>query len=276
MWRTIKTQVQIIFRRKSAAFLFLALLVLVLYNFLSNVKTNSEIIYVTQMFQTEKVLTLSDWSPAGYYLMLYLPILVVLPTCCDYLNDRNSKMLIYVQSRSGKRKYWYGKIVAVFISTLVIFTIPFLLELLISLLCFEKKATGDPSMEEYIVSIEKDRKIFLSALFASNPACYYVLMTLFFGICSAVLAVFNYVVVMLCSFRHKIFAFFPAYLLVYAIHILSNIFHIPFATDYFFIMRLFNENTVNKSYILYFVFLCMLVLFALICTEIKVRKDEII
>lgn len=276
MWRTIKTQVQIIFRRKSAAFLFLALLVLVLYNFLSNVKTNSEIIYVTQMFQTEKVLTLSDWTPAGYYLMLYFPILVVLPTCCDYLNDRNTKMLVYVQSRSGKRKYWYGKILAVFISTLLIFTIPFLLELLISLLCFSKDALGDPSMQDYIASTEKDRKIFLFSLFVSNPACYYALMTLFFGISSAILAVFNYAVVMLFSFRFKIFAFFPLYLLMYVIRILSDTFHVSFETDYFFIMRLYNEDSINKSYILYFVFLCMLVLFALICTEIKVRKDEII
>ena len=276
MWRTIKTQVQIIFRRKLAAFLFLALLVLVLYNFLSNVKTNSEIIYITQMFQTEKVLTLSDWSPAGYYLMLYFPILVVLPTCCDYLNDRNSKMLIYTQSRLGKRRYWYGKICAVFIATLLIFTIPFLLELLISLLCFDRGATGDPSMVEYIISVVEDRKIFLSSLFALNPACYYVVMTLLFGISSAILAVFNYAVVMLFSFRFKIFAFFPVYILMYVIRILRDNFHISFETNYFFIMRLYNENSIHKSYILYFAFLCILVFFAVICTEIKVRREEII
>lgn len=276
MWRTVKTQVQIILRRKSAVFLFLGLIIMVFWNFLSNVQTNAETIYVTQMFQTEKVLTLSDWSMLGYFLMLYFPILVVLPTCCDYLNDRNSRILMYIQSRSGKRKYWYGKICSVFITTLLIFTIPFLLELLASLLCFDVHATGDPSMQEYVVIAALDRKMSFYALFISNPGCYYALMTLFFGISSAVLAVFNYVIVMLCSFRFKIFAFFPAYLLIYGVRILSDFFHVPFETNCFFIMRLFNEDTVHKSYTMYFVFLCMLVVFACICTEIKVRKEEII
>ncbi|MFQ6930340.1 MAG: hypothetical protein ACLRR3_04565 [Eubacterium sp.] len=50
----------------------------------------------------KKMLTLSDNTMVGYFMMQYYPLLVVIPTACVYISERNSGIDTYIQSRVGK------------------------------------------------------------------------------------------------------------------------------------------------------------------------------
>ena len=127
--RSVRMQTAGILRKKTAAVTYLLLMGFVLVNFFLNLWQNHEAQYVTQMFDPVKILTLSDWSYSGFYMRTYFPLLVVLPTACSYLSDRQTRMQVYMEARTGRTSYWMGKFLAVFLATFIIFTLPFLLEL---------------------------------------------------------------------------------------------------------------------------------------------------
>ena len=87
-----------ILKSKSAVLVFFVLMYAVGSNFIINMHRNHDILYVSQMFDITKVLTLSDWSNAGYYIMQYYPLLVVIPTASIYISDKKSGMDIYITS----------------------------------------------------------------------------------------------------------------------------------------------------------------------------------
>ena len=88
---SIKMQLSELFRKKTVVFTFFILLFFVLANFYQNMFHNlyqdEEVKYISQMYDPIKLLTLSDWSTIGYFMMEYYPLLVVLPTACAYLTD---------------------------------------------------------------------------------------------------------------------------------------------------------------------------------------------
>ena len=118
-------------RKKTVVFTFFLVLAFVMANFYHNMFNNNEIQYISQMYDPIKMLTLSDWSVSGYFFMEYFPLLVVVPTSCAYLTDRDTKMKIYIESKTGKGYYWYAKLIVVFLTTFLIFTIPFFIEIML-------------------------------------------------------------------------------------------------------------------------------------------------
>ncbi len=95
--KSVGMQISYLIRSKSAIFVSLVLLASISINFWVNLKRNSEILYVTEMYSFEKMLTLSDWTAVGYFMMEYYPLLIVIPTACAYIIDRNSGVNTYIQ-----------------------------------------------------------------------------------------------------------------------------------------------------------------------------------
>ena len=167
--RSVRMQTAGILRKKTAAVTYLLLMGFMLVNFFSNLWQNHEVQYVTQMFDSVKILTLSDWSYSGFYMRTYFPILVVLPTACSYLSDRQTRIQVYIEARTGRTSYWMGKLLAVFLATFIIFTLPFLLELALNIICFGLKPMGDPSNFPYLDTLAEDSRIFLSGRCVGYP-----------------------------------------------------------------------------------------------------------
>lgn len=262
-------------RNKSAILISLVLLGIISINFISNLNRNNEILYVTEMFSFVKVLTLSDWTMAGYFMMQYYPLLVVIPTACVYISDRNSGINTYIQSRVGKRNYWYGKLISVFVLTLIIFIVPYLIEIVLSVICFSLKSNGDPSGIEFWQSVETEGQYLLSNILLSNRIIYAVIMAMLFGIVSAVLATFNFSITTLPIFKFKILTYFPIYILLFAISLLPKIVKLKFTVDYCFILRMF-ENANAKNYPVYSVFLITLLVVSVFLIELKIKKEELV
>ena len=274
MVKSIRMQMHEMLRKKTVVCTFFILLAFVMVNYDSNLNRYAEIQYVTQMQDPIKLLTLSTWSPRGYFLMVYLPILIVFPTACSYLTDRDTRVKIYIESRVGGRNYWYGKLISVFLTTFLVFVIPFLIEIVLSCVCFDISAVGDPSNFSYIQTVETENQYMFSALWLNNRVLYAIVMTFIWGIVTGILAVFNFSLTTLPFFKYKILTFFPIYILFYVISGISLFLKLNYTTNYFFILRLFDIK--EKNYAVYSKFLMILVLFSVGMIHIKTKKDDIL
>ena len=272
--RSIRMQISSMFKKKEVILIYFVLMIFVSINFISNMMLNKDIIYITEMPDLVKKLTLSDWSLYGYYLMQYYPLLVVVPTACAYLSDRDTKIQTYIQSRTGSRNYWYGKMITVFFTTFILFSLPFFIEMILSFICFCAESSGDPSGFNYLATIENESRYFLSDIFIKNKLLYSIINIFIFGAVSGILALFNFSVTTLPFMKYKIFAFFPIYLMLYLISILNTAFKPAYTINYSIILRMFSDG--KKNYMLYGVVLIFLVILSAFLIEIKIRRDEII
>lgn len=268
--QSIRTQLSHILRSKSSVFVSFVLLVAVAINFIENMNRNYEALYVTEMYDLVKALTLSDWTRVGYFFMQYYPLLVVVPTAGVYISDKKSGVDTYIKSRVGDKNYLFGKMISVFLATLIIFFIPFFVELILSIICFDIRSLGDPSGFEYWQTIERDGDYFLSNIYLSNRILYATIMTGLFGLVSAILATFNFAVTTLPIFKFRLTTYFPIYILFYIIGIVENIVKPKFTMYYAFILRMF-EVTKEKNYFIYAIFLLGLLGISALLIWLKIR-----
>lgn len=273
--KSISMQISYMLRRKSTVFVLLVLLITISINFFINMKTNGGKLYVSQMYSFEKMLTLSDNTMVGYFMMQYYPLLVVIPTACVYISERNSGIDTYIQSRVGKRNYWYGKLLAVFVVIFFVFSFPYIIELICSVFSFSMKSSGDMLGDTYWEIMEQESQYFLSGILLKNRVLYATLMIFIFGMISAILAVFNLAVTTLPIFKSKILTYLPIYILFMGISMLNKFVKLKFTVDYHFILRMFEKST-EKNYPIYLIFLMSLIIVSVILIEIKVKREEII
>lgn len=269
---SIKMQMSEMLRKKTVVFTYFVLLIFVMANFISNMLSYKDVQYVSQMFDPIKMLTLSDWSVSGYFMMEYYPLLVVIPTSCAFLTERGTGVRVYIQSKTGNISYWFGKLISVFLTTLLVFTVPFLIEIALSVICFSMSSNGDPTNMPYYQTIESESQFFLSKILLSSRVLYAITMTMLFGIISGILAVFNFSLTSLRFFKFKIFTFFPIYILFYLIETIEKFKMPEYTLNYFFILRMFNLSPKNN--LLYAMFLMCLLLFSIILIGRKAKKDD--
>lgn len=270
--KSIRLQLTHILSRKETIFTWFILLGFVTWNFISNIIQNQNAVYVTQMYDPVKTLTLSTWSVSGYFMMSFYPLLIAIPTSTIYLNDKNSGEITYLKARYGNKKYMRGKFFGVCIATFLIFTLPFLMEIVLDGICYSKGSVGDPSNFEYIQTAEDVKGYFAYGIFTKNRFLYAVICILLFGVISAVFAGFNYAVSTFKCFKYKIFTFFPIYILFFGIRFLGNTFKGSFTTNYFFILRMFDTNVKNEKVYLIFMLVLFVLSFAII--EVNGRRNK--
>ena len=274
MLNSIKMQMSEMLRKKTVVFTYSILMAFVITNFIINMLNYAKVEYISEMWDPMKVLTLSTWSESGFYLMTFYPILVCIPTSAAYLIDRETRMRLYIQSRTGGRDYWGGKLAAVFLTTFLIFTVPFLIELLLSCICFNITSVGDPSNVRYLDIVGQEYGYFMPKLWLDNRIVYAVLMTIIFGIVAGIFAVFNFSICTLPIFKYKIFTFFPIYVMLHIINIIDSIVAFDFEVNYFFLLRMFDRS--DKADGVYFFFFFMLLLISVLIIRNKIKKDDIV
>lgn len=271
---SLKMQLTNILEKKSTVITFFITMGFMLFNFFENVIRNSKVEYTSQMQEIVKGITLSDWSNSGYFFMQFLPILIVVPTACAYITDKDTRIKVYIESRCGKKCYWYTKILSVFIATFLVFVIPFLIELLMSSICFDITSKGDPSLFEYYQTVELDNRYMFSKLYINNGLLYGIVMTIILCLIFAILATFNFSITTFSIFKFKIFTFFPIYLMLYIIKFIQRVAKLDYSVDYFSLLRLFNFQT--KNYWVYTTFFTALIIISILLINIKIKRDEII
>ena len=250
MIRSIRTNTARILTTIPAILTFAILFGLVLYNFVVQVLTNAEIREASQMNDPLVMLTLSDYSShslgaieggpvslANEYLMLIYPALVAFPVVSLWISDRGSGMVNYVDARSGRKAFWFGKLTAVFFSTFIIFTLPFFLEILLGLISFPASANGVPGVD-YSFQEEYAKLFFLPELWAKSRLLYVILMTFLFGIVSGIFACFGFACSTLPFMRFRVLNFLPVVSVLYGGVLLMQTFFKGTMLNYMFLLRM--------------------------------------
>src|SRR5699024_10701473 len=141
---------------------------------------------VVDMYHPMKLLTLSSYSEYSFYILQYYPLIVVIPAGFSLFADKHLHQFILIQSRVGARNYYFGKLIVVFLVTCFVFTVPFLMEIMLNILVFPRMATGDPSnLSPYDMSNIIKQYLF-SDLYIQSPYLYAIFFTLIFGMFSGV------------------------------------------------------------------------------------------
>lgn len=271
--RNIGNEMSLMLRRPCAVITWLAMCFFVLWNFINNVNTAADHHFISQMYDIAYITTLSMWSKSGFFLMTFYPVLVVLPTATSFFNDTGSRMRIYIEARSGKSAYYFSKFAAVFFSTFIIFTVPFVAELIISFICLPASAHGDPSnFELYKTAVEIYDYPF-SELFINNRFLWLLLAVVLFGMVSGVLAVFNAAVSSSSKIKYAIFTMISVYILLNICSTFQSVFSLEYLTNYFLILRLFERG---KNYMAYAMTLVVLICFSVGIMTAHIKKDELI
>lgn len=262
--------IKVLLKSREAILTFFILLFLVLKNFIENV-----LIFqgrdVTGMYHPMKLLMLSYnrtiySADTAIIFMLLFPFLVVFPAGFSYVKDRQSREEIYLAARLGRRTYYISKLAAAFFSTMIVFTVPFLIEVCLNCISFPLNAAGDFwNLEPYNIEyVNMVKQYLLSGLYVKAPFLYTVLGILLVGCIAGALAVFTVGISYLFKIRYRVILLLPVFLLLNGIALLEE--RLPYqkaAVHWIHYVMLFDDGPKNGWYIVGF-FLVMFA-FALIC-----------
>ncbi len=281
MIRSIRTHTGRILRTIPAQITFFILLGFALYNFIHNVIANADVQYVSQMIDPLKLLTLSDLSDmqrpssqAGYFLMLLYPILVSFPIVSSWIADKSSGNVSYIEARTGRTKFWFGKLIAVFLATFIIFALPFFLELLLNTICFDLSSDGDAN--HFIDDLSSEMKYFLPRLWAESRYLYVVVMLVLWGAASGVLGCFAFACSTFPFMRFRILNFLPVYVLLYSGLVIQGVFCRGTVLFYVFLFRMFFISYTQKvDHLLNFLIMAGVLLVSVLIIFFRSRRDQL-
>lgn len=224
-------QIRFLLKRNSAILTFFILLAMVLFNFISNVVAFQGK-DVVEMYHPMKLLLLS-WNQTYLtpdrtlnFIQLY-PLLVVCPAGFALASERQTGEDILLAAKLGNIRYRFSKILAAFAVTMIVFTIPFLIEIILNCLAFPLSAAGDLMnlncyQEEYFRITES---YLFTGLYQVSPYIYAVVLTLLFGILSGILGAFTAAVSSLFYIKFRILLFLPVFALLNVTIMISDWFH---------------------------------------------------
>lgn len=93
--KVLKMQISSMLRKKETVLTFFIVMAFMFVNFYYNMYLNYKVGNISQMQDFVKMLTLSDWTISGYFFTDFLPLLVVIPTACSYIADRDTRIKLY-------------------------------------------------------------------------------------------------------------------------------------------------------------------------------------
>lgn len=249
MLKNIMTDVKYILNTKAAIITWYINLIFVLRNFFYNVKINCARIYITEMYEIPKLLLLSDWSISGFFYMIIFPLIVVFPTHSLFIKDKKSGINSYIKSRVTNTSYCVYRIISVFISTFILFVLPLIVELVLSIICLEPSANGDPSNFEYYVTAKEAAAYPLHTLYFENKFIYALVWILLFGCVCGIFAIINLAIATFLKLKYSIFAMLPLYIILTFTNNLDSMLKSKYTYQYTYILKMFSFG--QKNYLVF-------------------------
>ncbi|MCM1193571.1 MAG: hypothetical protein NC123_11500 [Butyrivibrio sp.] len=214
------SQTAFLLKRKEAVSVFYVLLLMVAADFIGNV------LYFqgrdrAMMVQPMRLLLLSyDRTNLNadntLLLILLYPLLVVCPAGFSFVREQQLGVGVYFVSRQGRAVYHTSRLLSAFLTTMLVFTAPFLLEILLNCISFPLSATGNLANlsaydSEYINGINR---YLMKNIYLASPYLYAVAGTLLFGAVSGLLGAFTLAVSSFVRVRYRILLFLPVFVLL--------------------------------------------------------------
>lgn len=193
MFRLIKTQMKIMLNQKGAKIAFYSMMLAVFINYYQNIRIFRDI-EKTSIPSIMELGIFSDNSIWGWYILEFICFLLVLPGGMSFAIDKKTNFEIYLTARSnGKYRYITSKIIAVFLTTFIVFSVPLLIELALNYNAFhcadkiEMQAISNYLLEDS-GQISINRKAFMVDEYIYNPELYSLVRIILFGLFASLMS----------------------------------------------------------------------------------------
>lgn len=242
---------------------FFAILTIVFINYISNlVQFHGH--DVATMVHPMKLLLLSYSNTSvnpevATIFVQVVPILICLPAGLSYTKDIKTGEVNLIVSRIGTKKYMVTKILSTVLTTTIVFSIPFLIEIFLNCLAFPLDATGDPSnfgvySPEYLERVQNYQ---LKELFFLSPYVYSVVCTIIFGFFMGLIAGATMIMSTYIKVKYDALLLLPSFLLFESTLYLEQSFHISWY-KYF----MFFNHVYRNSFFAYTIIILLLALYS--------------
>jgi len=277
LFKVTISQTNFLLKKREAICVFYVLLIMVLLNFIGNV-LYFQGMDIVEMIQPMRLLLLSydrtNLNATNTLLLIQLyPLLVVFPAGFSLARDYQLGAHVFLVSRLGNATYQISKYLSMFLATMIIFTVPFLLEIVMNCISFPISAAGNLSNLSMYDGIYRNAvdKYLMRDIYLYSPYLYAVIGTLFFGVVSGLFGVFTVAVSSFIRIKYNIFLFLPVFILLNLSSILAGRYpkEAPSIKWYDYIL-LFNDEGKNIAFLMAGIF--MLVLFSIVAVNISGRK----
>ncbi|MCM1186157.1 MAG: hypothetical protein NC251_08260 [Lachnoclostridium sp.] len=279
IFKAAMSQTAFMLKKRESLCVFYVLFFMVLHNFIGNVLyfQGLDILVMKQPMQLLLLSHLRTNLNSSNTLMLIqlYPILVVIPAGFSLAREYQRGTRVFLVSRLGNSVYQISKYLAVFFTTMIIFTVPFLLEILLNCVSFPLSAMGDllySSRSTESAYIEGINHYFMKEAYLYSPYLYAVLGTLFWGAGAGLLSVFTAALSSLIRVKYNVFLFLPVFALLNLPLLLGH--GIPRgmpSIKWYDYMLLFNDEVKSMGFLTNVII--VLVLFAAGTVWINRRKD---
>ena len=220
MYKLVKAQCAAMVRKKEFTFTFLLILGFVIASHGYQMYTYYGM-EKSEMLAFPEMSLLGSNNTFGYFFLKLYPFILVLPGGLSVAQDRQSSVdLLYIQ-RVGRKKYYFSKYLAVFLTSFFCFTVPFLLETLFQVTAFPMDVHGNAFGDAlYGEGYSRICDYTLFSLYYDHPVIYSMVMSVYFGLLSAVLAMLPSAISCV-YYKYKAYLVLPVYLLIYALDVLG-------------------------------------------------------
>ena len=219
-FKATRAQIKLLLFQWGALLAFGLLLALMLNNFVENVLEHQGT-EVVLMYHPMKLLSLS-YDKTNYkadtmmLLVQLVPLLICIPAALSLAKEQHTGASVLMASRLGSRTYLFSKVTAVFVVTTLVFSLPFLMEIVLNCVSFPLKATGDLANwtiydDEYI---QTTQHFLLYPLYRLSPYLYAVVETIRFGATMGLLAAATLTLSALVRVKFRVLLLLPPFLLL--------------------------------------------------------------
>ena len=145
--KAVRTQIKFLIGQKSFALVFSVLMVVMLRNFIENVLTFRGY-DVISLYHPMKMLALSFNktvynAESAIVLIQVVPLLLCLPAALSLAKEQRTGQSVLMSARLGRKVYLWSRVISVFVVTTIVFSLPFLLQIVLHCVSFPLNATGD-------------------------------------------------------------------------------------------------------------------------------------
>ena len=272
-FKATRAQIKLLLFQWGALLAFGLLLALMLNNFVENVLEHQGT-EVVLMYHPMKLLSLS-YDKTNYkadtmmLLVQLVPLLICIPAALSLAKEQHTGASVLMASRLGSRTYLFSKVTAVFVVTTLVFSLPFLLEIVLNCVSFPLNATGDLANwtiydDEYI---QTTQHFLLYPLYRLSPYLYAVVETLRFGATMGLLAAATLTLSALVRVKFRVLLLLPPFLLLQLSTYLSQYFDVHWANY----VTLFHGEARND--LVYWAAVAVLLAFVVLGSLYASRKD---
>lgn len=274
--KLVISQVTYLLKKKEAMLAFFILFGMVIYTFIGNV-LEFQGMDVASMYHPMKLMLLSynrvshNADMTSLFVQLY-PFLVTLPAGFCLSKEYQLGEHVYLSARLGNQAYKLSKVIAAFLTTAIVFTVPFFMEFLLNCVSFPLNAAGDLSnwsvySEEYL---EEVGNYSMGGLYETNPYIYALVGILWFGLVSGLLGTFPVVISSLIRVKYNVFLFLPSIILLNLGHVFPAD-NAPFSLQWYDYLLLFDVEV--KSGVFIALVVAVVLMFVAAGSFISSRKD---